>query len=89
MTLKEALGKHKISPAKWEMFIGIAQSNIRAPEGKSKIKEYLKSAPAWAYVGGMRDSLWAWVGGDREAYNALEVSLTAAAQKILKEAKKA
>ena len=92
MTLSQALEKHQISRAQWDLFLNIAQSNLHVPKrGKAEKKKsyrtkfgaWIRTAPAWAYVGGMRDALWAWTGADRESYDVLEAELTKAAEKRL------
>lgn len=89
MTVGDALKKHKISKEQWELFLKIAQADVRPPERKKHqrkdsydkdVASWIRTTPGWAYIGGMRDSLWAWVNGDREAYNALEEQLTDAAK---------
>jgi len=97
MTLSEALEKNRISRERWDHFINIAQSNLSVPrkeKGEKKksyeshFREWVRTAPCWAYVGGMRDALWAWTGADRESYDVLEAELTkAAAKRLAKEAK--
>ena len=90
MTVAEALKKYKISLDQWGLFLKIVQGNLRPPERKKSqragsykkdVAAWMKTAPGWAYIGGMRDSLWAWVDADREAYDALEADLTKAAEK--------
>lgn len=94
MSVAEVLKKCGIRKEQWEIFIHLAQANVRPPErekGKKKAKykkdlrDWMKTAPAWAYVGGMRDALWAWVEGDRYSYNTLEQELTKAAHDRLRE----
>lgn len=94
MTAKEALEKHNITFAKWDLFLSIAKSNVNPPNRKKRepkkgykaaVAVYMKKSPAWAYIGGMRDALWAWVGADREAYAALEADLTREAAIRIKE----
>jgi len=92
MNVAEVLAKRGIKKEQWEIFINIAQANVRPPERekgqkkdkyKKELREWMRTAPAWAYVGGMRDALWAWVGADRDSYDVLEKELTKAAQKRL------
>ena len=92
MSMEDVLKKHRINLKQWELFIHIVQANVRPPERekrskkdthKNDLRKWMKTAPAWAYVGGMRDSLWAWVEGDRHSYDVLEQELTKAAQKRL------
>lgn len=97
MSVADVLKNRGIRKEQWDLFLNIAQANVRPPERekgqkkgkyKKELKEWMKTTPSWAYVGGMRDALWAWVGGDRHAYDVLEQELTKAAQKRLETATK-
>jgi len=95
MTLADALSKNRINRQQWDLFLEIARSNLSVPKKekgekkksyRTKFMNWNRTAPAWAYVGGMRDALWAWTGADRESYDVLEAELTKAAEKRLAEA---
>lgn len=97
MNVAAVLTKCGIKKEQWEIFINIAQANVRPPERekgqkkdkyKKELRGWMRTAPAWAYVGGMRDALWAWVGANRDCYDILEQELTKAAQKRLQTATK-